>query len=195
MKDIAKLQDKIIQQLRFHRITGLDEEECANNIIVLIDDYNATEPSTSLPSDELPEDYYDYYMADDTLTDNDFAYEGYKQGFLKMRSIASPIIAELQRENEELKEHFGTQPREWWMELKKWDKFLFRNQVKTFNGIIEKSFGNVYLGNEESTSKLDIDYCQPYTEPSPIDKLKDSLTPQQRELIKQIPELFKTLEG
>ncbi len=32
-----ELHNKIVQQLRFHRISGLDEEECANNILSLIE--------------------------------------------------------------------------------------------------------------------------------------------------------------
>lgn len=31
-----ELHDKIVQQLRFHRISGLDEEECANNILSIV---------------------------------------------------------------------------------------------------------------------------------------------------------------
>lgn len=31
-----ELHNKIVQQLRFHRISGLDEEECANNILSLV---------------------------------------------------------------------------------------------------------------------------------------------------------------
>lgn len=81
---------------------------------------------------------------------------------------------------EKIRQHFGTQPREWWMDLKKGDKFVFNNgairEVKTFNGIIDKSSIKVYLGNEESEVRFVIDYCSPYTDPA--QSFRSKLTPE-----------------
>lgn len=94
----------------------------------------------------------------------------------------------------QLRYYYGTTPREWWHRLKKGDKFVFNNgairEVKTFNGIIDKSSIKVYLGNEESEVRFVIDYCSPYTDPTQsfrskltpemqveFDKLVSSLTP------------------
>jgi len=83
-----------------------------------------------------------------------------------------------------VKGNFGTQPSEWWMGLKKGDKFLNteRNTV-VFDG-------HISIG-DESFRLYPIDRCSPYTEPSK--SFRDKLSPElQEEFDKEIAPLIKT---
>lgn len=117
-----ELHNKIVQQLRFHRISGLDEEECANNILSLVQtDWTegcscyhgdttgetwccnkcgkptSRHSSPSLPSDEELESAANRYAeSENDCYTND--YNGYKKGATDMRSICSTRIAEMERE-------------------------------------------------------------------------------------------------
>jgi hypothetical protein len=70
-------------------------------------------PTARTESKELPGDFFDYYMEDDSLVITDSALDGYEAGFNKMRSLASPLLAyrdarirELEEQVEALK-HIG----------------------------------------------------------------------------------------
>lgn len=67
---------------------------------------------------------------------------------------------------------YGTQPREWWMDLKKGDKFMCDNGVdhdeKTFRGVI-------YLAAEQPEI-CDLSKCSPYTDPT--QSFRSKLTPE-----------------
>lgn len=119
-----ELHNKIVQQLRFHRISGLDEEKCANNILLIVQEdwtegcscYHGdttgetwccntcgkptSKHTTSLPSDE---EIYKLGMNDDTI-ETDEEVKGYEIGMKQMRSIASARIAEVERELQEAKQ-------------------------------------------------------------------------------------------
>ena len=60
-----------------------------------------------------------------------------------------------------------SQDQEWWMKLKKGDRFIFTNKITSkvveFDGIIDVNNG-VFLGNEENGLRYDVNYCTPYAE-------------------------------
>lgn len=67
----------------------------------------------------------------------------------------------------EIRQHFGTQPREWWQDLKKGDKFMCDNESWVFNEMAlctddERGF---YLSE-----------CSPYT--NPTQSFREKLTPE-----------------
>ena len=72
-----------------------------------------------------------------------------------------------------------TQPREWWMDLQKGDKFIFDNKAtrseETFDGTLKLWKGNLYLNTEEDTT-LRLEYCSPYTDPTQT--FRDKLSPE-----------------
>jgi hypothetical protein len=79
---------------------------------------------------------------------------------------------------------FGTQPSEWWMGLKKGDKFL------DYNGISRLYNGFVFLGTDRSGTH-EARLCSPYTEPTK--SFRDKLSPElQEEFDKEIAPLIKT---
>lgn len=69
-------------------------------------------------------------------------------------------------------QHFGTPPREWWMDLKKGDKFVYNDgvdgEVRTFRGII-------YLAVEKDII-CNLSNCSPYTDPA--QSFRSKLTPE-----------------
>ena len=74
---------------------------------------------------------------------------------------------------------FGTQPSEWWMGLKKGDKFLDCNGIsRMYNGV-------VFLGTDRSGTH-EARLCSPYTEPTTLEQFMQSLTPEQLELAKRL---------
>ncbi len=78
-----------------------------------------------------------------------------------------------------LRQHFGTKPREWWMGLKKGDKFLDCNGIsRMYNGV-------VFLGTDRSGTH-EARICSPYTEPTTLEQFMQSLTPEQLELAKRL---------
>lgn len=121
-----ELHNKIVQQLRFHRISGLDEEECANNILSIVQkDWSegcscyhgdttgetwccntcgkpTPRLSTGLPSDEEIEGWL---MVDCGGTSEESAQirDDMKRGAKWMRSIASARIAEVEDDNKRLR--------------------------------------------------------------------------------------------
>lgn len=117
-----ELHNKIVQQLRFHRISGLDEEECANNILSLIEiDWTegcscyhgdttgetwccnkcgkptSTHTSPSLPSDE--EVKSNNVRKTFVSPQEKLAFDS---GMREMRSLCSTRIAEMEREMKRL---------------------------------------------------------------------------------------------
>lgn len=122
-----ELHNKIVQQLRFHRISGLDEEECANNILSLVQtDWTegcscyhgdttgetwccnkcgkptSRHSSPSLPSDEEIENWShtvtDKYSEELTYYQTPDGFKGWEIGMKQMRSLCSTRIAEMERE-------------------------------------------------------------------------------------------------
>ena len=74
---------------------------------------------------------------------------------------------------------FGTQPSEWWMGLKKGDKFVSESgSVREFSGKVrlQDICGQAFFAH----------LCSPYTEPTGYDKFMNSLTPEQLELAKRL---------
>lgn len=76
-------------------------------------------------------------------------------------------------------QHFGTKPREWWMGLKKGDKFM------DCNGIVRLYNGFVFLGTDRSGTH-EVRLCSPYTEPTTLEQFMATLTPEQWELAKSL---------
>lgn len=68
-----------------------------------------------------------------------------------------------------LKRHFGTQPREWWMDLKKGDK------ITDDTGNIRTFTGTVFLETGASVI-CDVTKCSPYTDPT--QSFRDKLSPE-----------------
>lgn len=72
----------------------------------------------------------------------------------------------------EIRQHFGTPPREWWMDLKKGDKFLWNNgeylELKVFDG-------EIYLKDKEEHIFY-VSKCSPYTDPA--QSFRSKLTPE-----------------
>jgi len=67
-------------------------------------------------------------------------------------------------------QHFGTQPREWWMDLKKGDKFMNHlKQTVVFNDFLLEYENN---GFAKSCAKN----CSPYTDPT--QSFRDKLSPE-----------------
>ena len=77
--------------------------------------------------------------------------------------------------------YFGTQPREWWQNLKKGDKFVYDNgvdfDVRTFNGKYYCVYGNYILFSiEEGDIGFNVSSCSPYTDPA--QSFRSKLTPE-----------------
>lgn len=96
-----------------------------------------------------------------------------------------------------LRETFGTQPSEWWMDLKKGDKVVnHEGNVSKFLGFVLRWKTQTHQGYTEITDAKP--YTEPYTEPSPSEKFVISLSYEQRQLLKQIDnieEMLRRLEG
>lgn len=72
-------------------------------------------------------------------------------------------------------QHFGTQPREWWMDLKTGDKFMYGKNAYEFDAILLRTV-NDYTYN--------IDNCSPYTDPEA--QLRKTLNPDQIKLLDEM---------
>jgi len=72
-------------------------------------------------------------------------------------------------------DHFGTQPREWWMDLKKGDKFMYGKNAYELDAILLRTV-NDYTYN--------IDNCSPYTDPEA--QLRKTLNPEQIKLLDEM---------
>lgn len=78
--------------------------------------------------------------------------------------------------------HYGTHPREWWMDLKPGDKFTYKDgRLFTFNG---KHF--IGHGITMSEITMPVTMCRPYTEPTLEEKFIASLSPEQKEAYKKL---------
>lgn len=94
----------------------------------------------------------------------------------------------LETDCQEIERLLNSQPREWWMDLKKGDKFVFENnKVKEFNGFVELG-DHIWLGSiEKSGISYRADYCSPYTDPA--QSFREKLTPEMQ------VEFDKLMEG
>ncbi len=87
---------------------------------------------------------------------------------------------------------FGTQPREWWMDLKKGDKFMYGDgidgEIRTFNGHYSCIEDNYFLYSMEEGDSIGIGVgnCTPYTDPEA--EFIATLTPEQLAMYKHVKE-------
>lgn len=83
----------------------------------------------------------------------------------------------------QLRYYYGTQPREWWRDLKEGDKFLWNNgeylELKVFDG-------EIYLKDKEEHIFY-VSKCSPYTDPA--QSFRDKLSPEMQ------VEFDKLMEG
>jgi hypothetical protein len=104
---MTELKNKIIQQLRFHRISCLDEDKTAFFIMNLLEEYRTQ-------CDELPGDDVVNKQAKVSCKGNSHAMryhhmlEQFREGAKWMRSLASPAIASRDTRIRELEEHVKT---------------------------------------------------------------------------------------
>ena len=83
----------------------------------------------------------------------------------------------------ELRQHFGTKPLEWWMGLEKGDKFV---QFIHGEPITRTFYGEILLKTTEHGINCNIIDCSPYTEPTALEQFMASLTLKQLELAKRL---------
>lgn len=95
----------------------------------------------------------------------------------KYLSASLQDVITLRKKYEELLNN--QQPLEWWMGLKKGDKFM------DCNGIVRLYNGLVFLGTDRSGTH-EVRLCSPYTEPTTLEQFMATLTPEQRELAKSL---------
>lgn len=87
----------------------------------------------------------------------------------------------LETDCQEIERLLNSQPREWWMDLKEGDKFIFDNKADridlTFDGTLELYKGSLFLKSEErGSTAFRLDYCSPYTDPA--QSFRSKLTPE-----------------
>ena len=87
-------------------------------------------------------------------------------------------------------QYFGTQPREWWMDLQKGDKFMYGDgidgEIRTFNGHYSCIEDNYFLYSMEEGDSIGIGVgnCTPYTDPEA--QLRKTLNPDQIKLLDEM---------
>ena len=70
-----------------------------------------------------------------------------------------------------VRQHFGTQPREWWMDLKKGDKFIYDytpfnyKEIREFSELLYVEESKNYLIIDSKDVFFRIQFCSPCTDP------------------------------
>lgn len=145
-----ELSDILWQEMnKNHKPSDIVYEKLAK---FLVKTYGTPEPKPSLPSVEELRDAI-LYMRDHRYT---------------LIQIAKHII-----------DKYGTQPREWWQDLKEGDKFMVDGKIKTFVA------ARTYLFQHNSHN-YDVTQCTPYTAPTADEIIKKhNLTEEEVRLIRE----------
>lgn len=94
------------------------------------------------------------------------------------------------------KVNFGTQPREWWHNLKKGDKFLhddgMEGEIRTYDGhyVCINGFFFIYSTEEGEGVRFSVGNCAPYTDPT--QSFRDKLSPEMQVEFDKLMERNKT---